>query len=60
MSKKQERIQRLALAITYYREMKPREPGQWHKHLLASARRFNVAPKLIQIALEMEREGISQ
>jgi len=52
-----ENINRLALAIAYYRDMMPADPSRQHPHLLATARRFNINHQLILAAVRILKEG---
>jgi hypothetical protein len=56
MTKNEERINRLADALTYYRERRPSDPRWLQRHLQTTARRFNIAIPLMRRAVTMMRE----
>ena len=52
----EERINRLAEAVTYYQERMPRDPRWIQRHLYATARRFGIAIPLMRQAVTMMRD----
>jgi len=57
---RQEAIDRLAIALRYYREHKGYDPARWGLELKAVARRFNIHIEVLRKALEMERQLLAK